>query len=140
MKKILLGLMAIIMCTGNALAEEKSALAIHVSSSDTQSYNISSLPVMKHVDGQLVMKVNGGELGKYEIYDGLKITFSKEADLGDVNQDSKTTMADANSIVNKFLSGYVTNINVTAADYNKDGQITMADANSVTNSYLVSGE
>ncbi|MBQ3804335.1 MAG: hypothetical protein II844_00825 [Prevotella sp.] len=136
MKKTILTLISAIACLAGANAEEKTAISVWVNDADAQTYNISSQPVIKHTDGKLQLKVNGGTLGSYEIYNGMKITFTKESQLGDVNADSTITMADANSIVNKYLNGEAANINVTAADYNKDGQITMADANSVVNAYL----
>ena len=58
---------------------------------------------------------------------------------GDVNGDGSITMADANAVVNYFLStdkSGITNFDVTAADVNKDGGITMADANQIVNMFL----
>ena len=59
--------------------------------------------------------------------------------LGDVNGDGLVTMADANAVVNYFLSAdpsSITNFDVTAADVNMDGGITMADANAIVNMFL----
>ena len=65
--------------------------------------------------------------------------------LGDANSDGKITMADANTVVNYFLSidkssikvfdEYKTNVN---GDYDEDGKplITMADANQIVNMFL----
>ena len=58
---------------------------------------------------------------------------------GDVNGDGSITMADANAVVNYFLStdkSGITNFDVTAADVNNDGGITMADANQIVNMFL----
>ena len=54
---------------------------------------------------------------------------------GDVNGDDNVTMADANMIVNSFLSGE----DMEGADVNGDGSITMADANQVVNMFLSDG-
>lgn len=56
--------------------------------------------------------------------------------LGDVNRDGAVTMADANMIVNMYLSGNVDDFDLRLADINNDGQVTMADANMVVNIYL----
>ena len=59
--------------------------------------------------------------------------------LGDVNGDGSITMADANAVVNYFLStdkSGITNFNVDAANVNGDDGITMADANAIVNMYL----
>ena len=58
---------------------------------------------------------------------------------GDVNGDGSITMADANAVVNYFLStdpSSITNFNVAAADVNGDKSITMADANAIVNMFL----
>ena len=58
---------------------------------------------------------------------------------GDVNGDGSITMADANAVVNYFLStdpSSITNFNVNAADVNGDKAITMADANAIVNMFL----
>ena len=58
---------------------------------------------------------------------------------GDVNGDGSITMADANAVVNYFLStdpSSITNFNVNAADVNGDKAITMADANAIVNIFL----
>ena len=135
MKQKILAAVAMI-CAMTANAEEKTALKIWVESDNFQAYNISAMPVIKHVDGQLKMCVNNKVLGTYAIYDKMKITFGEESQEGDANCDQEVTMADANTIVNKFLTGDVKNINVTAADANCDGIITMADANATVNLFL----
>ena len=56
---------------------------------------------------------------------------------GDVNRDSQITMADANAVVNYYLTPEAyTDFPVDAADMNNDGQITMADANAIVNVFL----
>lgn len=135
MKKI----MTIILCIMSAIctkAEDKSAVSVWVESDNFQAYNISAKPVLKHVDNKLVVHLRNHDMGVYEIHDGMKITFSKECPNGNVNCDEGVTMADANAIVNQFLSNDVKNINVTAADANEDGTITMADANATVNLFL----
>ena len=139
MKKLAMIAVLTLMCALTAGAEdnsEKTALKVWAEKDNYQAYNISAKPVIKQVDGKLVMNVNGKTFGTYDIYDGMKITFTKEARQGDVNGDNDVTMADANGIVNTFLNGGARNINVTAADYNADGSITMADANAVVNEFL----
>lgn len=61
-----------------------------------------------------------------------------ETPLGDVNFDGQVTMADANLVVNMFLSNNVGFSEKTqkAADVNEDGFITMADANKIVNIFL----
>ena len=63
--------------------------------------------------------------------------------LGDVNADGVITMADANMVVNYYLSddaGKAAMVeggfNVSAANMNGDESITMADANAIVNIYL----
>ena len=59
--------------------------------------------------------------------------------LGDVNNDTYITMADANAVVNYYLAedkDNITNFNIEAADVNKDEKISMADANAIVNIYL----
>ena len=55
---------------------------------------------------------------------------------GDANRDNKVTMADANMVVNYFLSGVANGISLPHADVNGDGIITMADANAIVNIFL----
>lgn len=56
--------------------------------------------------------------------------------LGDVNKDGTVTMADANLVVNYFLSSASFGEIPAAADVNKDGVVTMADANMIVNIFL----
>lgn len=74
--------------------------------------------------------LNNGELSKQ---------WKPKADaiLGDVNGDDEITMADANMVVNYYLtpSNYP-NFPVAQADMNNDNDITMADANAIVNLYL----
>ena len=61
---------------------------------------------------------------------------------GDVNGDGNVTMADANAVVNYFLSTNkenITNFDVTSANINGDDDITMADANQIVNGFLSGG-
>ena len=61
---------------------------------------------------------------------------------GDVNGDGYVTMADANAVVNYFLSTdkeSITNFDVTSANINGDEDITMADANQIVNGFLSGG-
>ncbi len=61
---------------------------------------------------------------------------------GDVNGDGNVTMADANAVVNYFLSTdkeNITNFNVASANINGDEDITMADANQIVNGFLSGG-
>lgn len=59
--------------------------------------------------------------------------------LGDVNKDGDVTMADANAVVNYYLStnkSSMTGFDVDLANVNGDDDITMADANAIVNMYL----
>ena len=70
---------------------------------------------------------------------GTAVVIEKPYILGDVNGDGSITMADANAVVNYFLStdpSSITNFNVNAADVNGDKSITMADANAIVNIFL----
>ena len=63
--------------------------------------------------------------------------YSKLGIMGDVNNDESVTMADANAIVNYYLStDKDANFPVDTADVNGDGDVTMADANGVVNEFL----
>ncbi len=55
---------------------------------------------------------------------------------GDVNEDGKVDIADANAIVNYFIGNAPTLFNKKAADVNGDGKIDIADANAVVNIFL----
>lgn len=55
---------------------------------------------------------------------------------GDVNGDGSVTMADANLVVNYYLSGSGNNGDIEAYDVNDDGSVTMADANMIVNIFL----
>lgn len=56
---------------------------------------------------------------------------------GDVNGDGYVTMADANLVVNYFLSGETLDeTRLTVVDVNGDGNVTMADANMIVNIFL----
>ncbi len=62
---------------------------------------------------------------------------------GDVNHDGSVTMADANLVVNYFLSNDKTtfvDFDIVAADVNEDGDISMADANAIVNMFLGTGQ
>lgn len=136
MKKTIILAITALICVLTANAEDKTAVAVWKASNNFQAYNISEKVVIKHADDKLVMNVGGKVLGTYDIYDGLKITFKEKAEKGDVNCDKSVSMADANVVVNDFLSGEAANINVTAADYNEDGDISMADANAIVNEFI----
>lgn len=56
--------------------------------------------------------------------------------MGDVNDDGKVTMADANMIANHYLEKGNEGFNEKVADVNKDGKISVTDANEVINVYL----
>ncbi len=55
---------------------------------------------------------------------------------GDVNEDGKVDIADANAIVNYFIGNVPAQFNEKAADVNGDGKIDIADANAVVNIFL----
>ena len=62
---------------------------------------------------------------------------------GDVNGDGLVTMADANLVVNYYLSAdkdLFTGLGLYVADCNGDGEITMSDANWIVNCYLGNNE
>lgn len=60
--------------------------------------------------------------------------------LGDANIDGLITMADANMVVNSFLSGSEDGLEKSTADVNFDGSLTMADANAIVNLFLNGSE
>ncbi len=67
----------------------------------------------------------------------IEITPAASFLLGDVNNDNEITMADANAVVNYYLTpAQYPNFPVKSADMNDDDEITMADANAIVNVYL----
>lgn len=67
----------------------------------------------------------------------IEITPAASFLLGDVNNDNDITMADANAVVNYYLTpAEYPNFPVKSADMNDDDEITMADANAIVNVYL----
>lgn len=76
------------------------------------------------------------------LINSIEITPASDVVMGDVNGDKSVTMADANAIVNYYLTEDKTTVNgfnAQAANVNGDDDITMADANAVVNMYLNSG-
>jgi hypothetical protein len=73
------------------------------------------------------------------LINSIEITPASDVVMGDVNGDKSVTMADANAIVNYYLTEDKTTVNgfnAQAANVNGDDDITMADANAVVNMYL----
>ena len=73
------------------------------------------------------------------LINSIEITPASDVVMGDVNGDKNVTMADANAIVNYYLTEDKTTVNgfnAQAANVNGDDDITMADANAVVNMYL----
>ena len=71
--------------------------------------------------------------------DGTEATYAYIGKLGDANNDGSVTMADANMVVNYFLStdkSDIKNFNRKKANVNGDNDITMADANAIVNMFL----
>jgi len=76
---------------------------------------------------------------KLNASDGTEATYAYIGKLGDANNDGSVTMADANMVVNYFLStdkSDIKNFNRKKADVNGDSDITMADANAIVNLFL----
>ncbi len=76
---------------------------------------------------------------KLNASDGTEATYAYIGKLGDANNDGSVTMADANMVVNYFLStdkSDIKNFNRKKADVNGDNDITMADANAIVNMFL----
>lgn len=92
-------------------------------------------PVGKVIDA-LVVDDEGKATGST-----LKVKFQRPAFIpGDVNGDGNVTMADANAVVNYYLSTEKpTDFNTDAADVNGDDEVTMADANAIVNMFLGGG-
>lgn len=55
---------------------------------------------------------------------------------GDVNNDGKLTMADANIIVNHYTGNSMMSVNIAVGDINNDEKVSMADANIIVNNYI----
>ena len=55
---------------------------------------------------------------------------------GDVNMDSKVSIADVTALINYLLSGDASGISLTAADVNADGKISIADVTELINILL----
>ena len=76
---------------------------------------------------------------KLNASDGTEATYAYIGKLGDANNDGNVTMADANAVVNYFLSADksdIKNFNSKKANVNGDKTITMADANAIVNMFL----
>ena len=76
---------------------------------------------------------------KLNASDGTEATYAYIGKLGDANNDGSVTMADANMVVNYFLStdkSDIKNFNRKQANVNGDSDITMADANAIVNLFL----
>jgi len=76
---------------------------------------------------------------KLNASDGTEATYAYIGKLGDANNDGSVTMADANMVVNYFLStdkSDIKNFNRKKANVNGDSDITMADANAIVNMFL----
>ncbi len=77
------------------------------------------------------------ERRRYQPYVNQWVTIRYASVHGDVNRDRSITMADANMVVNYFLStDKPEDFDLRAADVNGDGEITMADANQIVNMFL----
>ena len=91
------------------------------------NYNLPALPMhyywKNRWDNTLLAKTGCLYVGYIEL-------------IGDANRDNQVTMADANMVVNYFLSGETEGISLPHADVNNDGIITMADANAIVNIFL----
>ena len=76
---------------------------------------------------------------KLNASDDTEVTYAYIDKLGDANNDGSVTMADANMVVNYFLStdkSSFKNFNKKKANVNGDNDITMADANAIVNMFL----
>ena len=76
---------------------------------------------------------------KLNASDDTEVTYAYIGKLGDANNDGSVTMADANMVVNYFLStdkSSFKNFNKKKANVNGDNDITMADANAIVNMFL----
>ncbi|MBQ3804618.1 MAG: hypothetical protein II844_02270 [Prevotella sp.] len=88
-------------------------------------------------DGKITLGVRNEGSPAWFAFNEIRIELVPNSVIGDVNNDNKITMADANLIVNYYLApGNYPNFPVEAADLNDDDEITMADANAVVNIYL----
>ena len=88
-------------------------------------------------DGKITLGVRNEGSPAWFAFNEIRIDLVPNSVMGDVNNDNKITMADANLIVNYYLApGNYPNFPVEAADLNDDHEITMADANAVVNIYL----
>lgn len=118
----------------SASAEDKSALYVTppTEGADTAIYNLSVKPVLKFVDNEIVVEVNGTEGRHIAIKDGLKLTFGEGILMGDANRDEKVDHADAVAVADNFI-GKDVDVDKNRADVNYDGTLTVADANNITN-------
>ena len=88
--------------------------------------------------GDCILYVPSESITAYKNADGWKdFDNIKAIPTGDCNSDGGITMADANAVVNYFLTtDKPEDFNEDAADVNCDGQVTMADANMIVNMFL----
>jgi len=92
-------------------------------------------------DGLSVIVPLEAQFSDHKLYasDGTEATNAYIGKLGDANNDGSVTMADANMVVNYFLStdkSDIKNFNKKKANVNGDSDITMADANAIVNLFL----
>ncbi len=92
-------------------------------------------------DGLSVIIPLEAQFSGHKLYDsdGTEATYAYIGKLGDANNDGNVTMADANMVVNYFLStdkSDIKNFNKKKANVNGDSDITMADANAIVNLFL----
>ena len=92
-------------------------------------------------DGLSVIIPLEAQFSDHKLYasDDTEATYAYIGMLGDANNDGSVTMADANMVVNYFLStnkSSIKNFNKKKANVNGDNDITMADANKIVNMFL----
>jgi len=115
-----------------------ASTALEFSSSSPSLCDLNKLNLS---DGLSVIIPLEAKFSDHKLYasDDTEATHAYIGKLGDANNDGSVTMADANMVVNYFLStdkSDIKNFNRKKADINGDGDITMADANAIVNAFL----
>ncbi len=92
--------------------------------------------------GSYSLRITNVKLGTADMvnkYSGTNITSNfnvKSYALGDANEDGSVDVTDAVAVINAYLNGDNSNINVGAADVNHDNVIDITDAVAIVNLYL----
>lgn len=138
MKKILLALIAVFSMFQVAWAGySKDNLVVQTKEGLTDSYSLTTRPVVKFNGGEMILKSAGAEV-KYELGNIQQLVFAggQESKKGDVNADGTVDVSDANILINIILGSDEASKYEGRADVNGDGTVDVADVNEIINLIL----